>query len=74
MVGNTLFCFAAWSFLLSRYDASMVAPYALLIPVFGMGTSALVLGEALPAWKIAGGALVLGGIALIVFGARRARA
>jgi O-acetylserine/cysteine efflux transporter len=72
VVGNTLFAFAAWSFLLARYDAAAVAPYALLIPVFGMGSSALALGEALPAWKLAGGALVLGGIAIIVvLGSRR---
>jgi O-acetylserine/cysteine efflux transporter len=74
VLGNTLFAFAAWSFLLARYDAAVVSPYALLIPVFGMGASALVLGESLPAWKLAGGALVLGGIAIIVFvGARRSR-
>ena len=49
-----------------------VAPYALLIPIFGMGSSALFLGEALPTWKIAGGAVVLAGIAIIVlFGLRR---
>jgi O-acetylserine/cysteine efflux transporter len=72
VLGNTLFAFAAWSFLLARYDAAVVSPYALLIPVFGMGSSAIVLGESLPAWKLAGGALVLGGIAIIVFvGARR---
>ena len=66
VVGNTLFAFAAWSFLLARYDAAAVAPYALLIPIFGMGSSALALGEPLPAWKLAGGALVLAGIAVIV--------
>jgi len=72
VLGNTLFGFAAWSFLLGRYDAAVVSPYALLVPVFGMGASALLLGEPLPAWKLAGGALVLGGIAIIVFfGTRR---
>src|SRR5207237_278128 len=30
--GNTLFCFAAWSWLLAKYDAATVTPYALLIP------------------------------------------
>ena len=74
VVGNTLFGFAAWSFLLARYDAAVVSPWALLIPVFGMGASAILLGEALPAWKVGGGALVLAGIATIVFfGMRRGR-
>jgi len=66
VVGNTLFAWAAWSYLMSRHDAAVVAPYALLIPVFGMGASALLLGEPLPAWKLAGGALVVAGIAAIV--------
>jgi O-acetylserine/cysteine efflux transporter len=66
VVGNTLFAWAAWSYLMARHDAAIVAPYALLIPVFGMGASALVLGEPLPAWKLAGGALVVAGIAAIV--------
>ncbi|HEX3097502.1 MAG TPA: EamA family transporter [Usitatibacter sp.] len=66
VVGNTLFGWAAWSYLMARYDAAVVAPYALLVPVFGMGASALLLGEPLPAWKLAGGALVVAGIAAIV--------
>ena len=74
VIGNTLFGFAAWSFLLSRYDAAVVSPWALLIPVFGMGASAFFLGEALPAWKLGGGALMLAGIATIVFfGMRKVR-
>jgi O-acetylserine/cysteine efflux transporter len=65
VIGNTLFCFAAWSWLLAKYDAAIVTPYALLIPVFGMGASALALGEPMPPWKLVAGAMVLGGIAVI---------
>ena len=64
-VGNTLFCFAAWSGLLAKYDAATVTPYALLIPVFGMGASALMLGEPMPPWKLVAGVMVIGGIAVI---------
>lgn len=74
VVGNTLLGFGVWSYLLARYDSAVVSPYALLIPVFGMGASALLLGEPLPAWKLAGGALVLAGIATIVFAGPRLRA
>jgi O-acetylserine/cysteine efflux transporter len=63
--GNTLFCFAAWSWLLAKYDAAIVTPHALLIPVFGMGASALVLGEPMPPWKLVAGAMVIAGIAII---------
>jgi O-acetylserine/cysteine efflux transporter len=66
-VGNTLFGFAAWAWLLSRHPAALITPMALLVPVFGMGASALFLGEGLPAWKLIAAALVLGGLALNVF-------
>jgi O-acetylserine/cysteine efflux transporter len=66
-VGNTLFGYAAWSWLLTRYDAAVISPYALLIPIFGMGASALLLGEPLPPWKLAAAAMVLGGITMITF-------
>jgi O-acetylserine/cysteine efflux transporter len=63
-VGNTLFGYAAWAWLLARHPAALVSPMALLVPVFGLGTSALVLGEGLPPWKIGATLLVLGGLAL----------
>ena len=66
VVGNTLFALTAWGYLLRRYDAAVVTPWALLVPVFGMASSAVVLGEALSAAKLAGSALVLAGIALAV--------
>ena len=58
-VGNTLFGYAVWGWLLSRHPAATIAPMSLLVPVFGMAGSALVLGEALPAWKLAAAALVI---------------
>lgn len=69
-VGNTLFGFGAWGWLLARHPAATITPMALLIPVFGMGSSALLLGEPLQAWKLAAAALVLGGLAINVLGAR----
>jgi O-acetylserine/cysteine efflux transporter len=62
--GNSLFGYSVWAWLLTRYPTATVAPMALLVPVFGMGASALVLHEALPAWKLAAAALVLAGLAL----------
>ena len=63
-VGNTLFGYGAWAWLMARYPAATVSPMALLVPVFGMGASALLLAEALPAWKLGAAALVIGGLAL----------
>jgi O-acetylserine/cysteine efflux transporter len=66
VIGNTLFGYVAWSWLLTRYDAAVITPFALLIPVFGMGASALVLGEPVTWWKLLAGTLVLGGIMIII--------
>jgi O-acetylserine/cysteine efflux transporter len=63
-VGNTLFGYASWGWLLARHPAATISPIALLVPVFGLATSALLLGEPLPAWKLAATALVMGGLAL----------
>lgn len=63
-VGNSLFAYAAWGWLLTRHPAATVTPTALLVPVFGMGASAWLLGEAMPAWKLAAALLVMGGLAI----------
>jgi O-acetylserine/cysteine efflux transporter len=63
-VGNTMFGYAAWGWLLARHPAATVTPMALLVPVFGMGASAILLHESLPAWKLAAAALVLTGLAV----------
>ena len=65
--GNTLFGFAVWGWLLSRYPAASVTPLALLVPVFGMGGAALWLAEPLPVWKLLAAGLILGGLATNVF-------
>ena len=61
---NTLFGYAAWGWLLARNPAATIAPMSLLVPVFGMGASALFLAEPLPAWKLTAAALVMAGLAL----------
>ncbi|WP_185983099.1 EamA family transporter [Aureimonas mangrovi] len=63
-VGNTLFGYAAWGWLLARHPAAVITPTALLVPIFGMGASFLWLGEPLPFWKLGAAALVIGGLAL----------
>jgi O-acetylserine/cysteine efflux transporter len=71
-VGNTLFGFGVWNWLLARHPAATVTPMALLVPVFGMSASAWVLGETLQDWKLGAAALVIAGLALNVHAGRRA--
>jgi len=65
-VGNTLFGYAVWGWLLARHPAATIAPMSLLVPVFGMAASALWLGESLPGWKLAAAGLVMTGLAVNV--------
>jgi O-acetylserine/cysteine efflux transporter len=61
--GATNIAFALWSFLLRTHRAALVAPFALLVPLFGMSASALVFGEKLDASKLIGAALIVLGMA-----------
>ncbi len=72
-VGNTLFGYAAWAWLLSRHPSATVAPLALLIPIFGMGASAWLLGEPLPNWKLQAAGFVIGGLVLNLWATYRRR-
>ena len=61
---STLAGFGAWGALIRRYGASTVAPFSLLVPVFGIGSAALLLGERVHLTDLVGGVLVVGGVLL----------
>ena len=67
---TTLLAFGIWAWLLRKYPAILIAPFTLLVPVVGMSCAVLLLGEEVTWWKLAGAALVLGGLALNVLSAR----
>ena len=67
---NTIIGFGIWSMLMRKYPTATIAPFTLLVPVAGMLSAAVVLGEPLHWWKLAAGMLVLTGLALNQFGAR----
>ncbi|MFB7130225.1 EamA family transporter [Streptomyces sp. NPDC056237] len=69
---TTVFGFGAWGFLLRHHPASSVAPFTLLVPVFGMSSAALLLGESVSPLRWCAAALLVGGVALTsLAGARR---
>jgi len=67
---STDFGYGAWSLLLGRYPASTVAPFTLLVPIIGLSTGAVILGEAMTGLDWLGSALVFVGLLLNVFGPR----
>lgn len=51
-----------WSWLLGRHPASVVAPFTLLVPITGLLSGYLVLGETITGIEILGGLLVIAGL------------
>jgi len=69
---TTVFAFALWSGLLSRYSAATVTPFALLVPVAGILSTSLVLGEPFGRIEIIGSILVFIGLGLNIVSSRLA--
>lgn len=70
---STVFGFGAWGFLLRHYPASSVAPFTLLVPVFGMTSAALLLGEDVSPLRWCAALLLVGGVAITSLAGRKAR-
>ena len=66
--GATVFGYGVWASLLARYSAASVAPFALLVPIIGMIAGAILFGETLRPVELLGGALVMAGLAVNIFG------
>ena len=67
----TLVGFSLWSYLLKRHSASVVAPFSLLVPVFGLSSAALVLNEYPTPLQIVGAVVIIVGLALSSWPTRR---
>jgi O-acetylserine/cysteine efflux transporter len=53
-----------WAWLLGRHPASVVASFTLLVPITGLASGYLVLGERVTPLEIAGGVLIIAGVAV----------
>lgn len=62
--------YGAWNFLLARYPVGLVVPFTLLVPLVGMMSSVLILGEPMYRWKWTAAFLVLGGLGINLLGPR----
>ena len=63
---STLLAYSVWTRLVVRYTPGLVAPFALLVPVFGMLSSWLFQGEYFNPLKLGAVSLVMLGLALTV--------
>jgi O-acetylserine/cysteine efflux transporter len=64
VLGASLLGYGGWSWLLRHHPASQVAPFTLLVPVFGLGACAVLLQEVIEPVTWAGIALVFAGLAM----------
>jgi len=68
--GSTLFGFVMWNKLMARYGASFTAQFGLLVPVTGMTSAWLVLGEPLTLMEILAAVFIIVGLSISMFGGR----
>lgn len=70
---SSIFGHGSMTYLLSKYEVSVVTPYLLTMPVFALAASALILGEVMTGRMWAGALITLAGVAVITLrNARRA--
>lgn len=72
-IGATITGYGLWGYLLTRYPAGQIAPLSLGVPIVGLSSAFLMLGESIIAMQWMGIILVLLGLLLNTFGSRLRR-
>lgn len=62
--------YGVWNWLLSRYPIGTIVPFTLLVPLVGLLSSVVVLGEPFQLWKLASGLLVISGLCINIISTR----
>ena len=62
--------YGVWNWLISRYPIGIIVPFTLLVPVVGILSSVLILGEPFQLWKLVSGLLVISGLYINLLGSR----
>jgi O-acetylserine/cysteine efflux transporter len=64
--GSSILGYGIWYRLARTYDVNQTMPYLLLIPLFGVLSGVLMLGESVTFGLLVGGAMTVGGVAVIM--------
>jgi len=70
---STMLGYGCWTWLVTAYPIATIAPYALLVPIIGFTSSALVFQEPLELWQLCAASLVILGLCINIWGNRRVR-
>ncbi len=61
---STHVAYSLWSYFLKIYPVSQIAPFTLLVPIFGFLGAVMILNETFPGWKILASALLVLGLCI----------
>jgi O-acetylserine/cysteine efflux transporter len=67
---STIIGYAMWTRLLKRHPVNRVAPFSLGVPVVGIASGMLALGDVISVWQWAGTALIVAALICTMFGGR----
>lgn len=67
---STLLGYGLWNNLIAKNGASTVAPFSLMVPIFGVSSAALFLGERFEPLHLVAAGCVLSGLVVHVFGGK----
>ncbi|MHA4868304.1 EamA family transporter [Duganella sp. PWIR1] len=67
---STIIGYAMWTRLLKRHPVNRVAPFSLGVPVIGIASGMLALGDVISVWQWAGTALIVAALICTMFGGR----
>lgn len=70
-LGATIFGYGMWSILLGKYPASKISPLSLMVPVTGLISARIVLGENLSSLQWIGGIIIFLGLAVSVLDTKK---
>lgn len=67
---STWIGYGAWNKLLKEYSIAAVIPFTLLVPVFGILSSHIFLGEPIERWKLLAAWMIICGLGINILGSR----
>ncbi len=70
IAASTWVGYGIWGWLITHYPIGMVVPFTLLVPVVGILSSILILGEPFQLWKLVSGLFVITGLYINLAGPR----
>ena len=71
---STLLGYGLWNRLIVKHGAGKIAPFSLLVPIFGVASASLCLGERFSVLDTLATVLILSGLVIHAFGSRFGKA